>query len=46
MALPYNRGGRLTNRETATLAALQTFVGDDACIVPGTLWQRKRLRAG
>ena len=34
---PTTNGGRAANRETANLALHQTPVGDDACIVPGTL---------
>ena len=34
---PTTNGGRAANRETANLAIHQTPVGDDACIVPGTL---------
>ena len=40
---PYDRRNR---GQTGNRGAAQTSVGDDACIVPGTLWQRKHLRAG
>ena len=34
-ARPTERGNMAVNREDANPALLQTFVGDDACIVPG-----------
>ena len=42
---PTTDGGPAAKRGTVALMVSQTSVGDDACIVPGTLWQRKRLRA-
>ena len=43
---PTTDGGPAAKRGTVALMVSQTSVGDDACIVPGTLRRRKVPRAG
>ena len=44
-SLQMGQGARPTGKTTVPMAP-QTYVGDDACIVPGTLRRRERPRAG